>query len=97
MQLINDNRNVKQLTATVTQRGQVTIPAEVRRLLGAKPKEKVAFQIEGDEVRLVPAAYTLERVYGSVKSIHKPENLKEIIRSVKEEKARRTMKKLRRL
>lgn len=93
MQLLNDNSIVKQLTTTVTQRGQATIPAEVLRLLGTKPKDKIGFQINGNEVRLIPAAFTLESAYGSVQPLHKPENFKEIIQSVKEEKAQRTMPK----
>jgi AbrB family looped-hinge helix DNA binding protein len=95
MQAINDTTSTKQHTATVTQRGQVTIPVAVQRILGIKPREKVAFTIKGEEVRLAPALFTLESAYGSIKWIHKPENFKAIIRSVKEEKARRTMQKLR--
>ena len=34
---------MKELLTTVTKRGQVTVPAEVRRLLGIKPYDKVAF------------------------------------------------------
>src|SRR5450759_1814909 len=52
--------NMKEFLTTVTQRGQVTIPAEVRRLLGAKTGDKVAFQVEEGQVRLAPASMTLE-------------------------------------
>ena len=37
---------MKEYTATTTQRNQVTIPAAVRRLLGIKPRDKVAFTID---------------------------------------------------
>ena len=40
----------------ITSRGRVTIPAEIRRLLGLVPGTKVTFQVEGDEVRVVKAA-----------------------------------------
>src|SRR5438132_1507235 len=97
MQLINDHRTVKQITATVTQRGQVTILAEIQRILGIKPREKVAFQIEGKAVRLLPPAFTLESAYGSVKPRQTPENFTNLIRSAKEEKVKHTLQKLRRI
>jgi AbrB family looped-hinge helix DNA binding protein len=37
----------------VTQKGQVTIPLEVRRVLGIHPGSDVQFQIEQQGVRLV--------------------------------------------
>ncbi len=57
---ITERATMKEIVTTVTQRGQVTLPAEVRRLLGIKPREKVAFRIDGNEVRLAPASFTLE-------------------------------------
>jgi AbrB family looped-hinge helix DNA binding protein len=87
---------MKEITASITQRGQVTIPAEVRKVLGVKPREKVTFRIEADEVRLVPAAFTIETAYGSVTPLKKPEDFDEITRSVKEERATRTVRKMRR-
>jgi AbrB family looped-hinge helix DNA binding protein len=37
----------------VTQKGQVTIPLEVRRALGIQPGSEVQFRIEDEGVRLV--------------------------------------------
>lgn len=37
----------------VTSKGQVTIPQEVRRLLGIEPGSEVDFQVDDDVVRLV--------------------------------------------
>ena len=37
---------MREITATTTKRNQVTIPAEVRHLLGLKPRDKVTFTIE---------------------------------------------------
>ena len=81
---------MKEITTTITQRGQVTIPAEVRRVLGVKPKDKVAFTIENNEVRLTPASFTLESAYGSVMPSRRPENFDEISRIAKETKAEKT-------
>ncbi|MGH7900535.1 MAG: AbrB/MazE/SpoVT family DNA-binding domain-containing protein, partial [Thermodesulfobacteriota bacterium] len=52
----------------VTQKGQVTIPAEVRRLLGVSPYDKVAFVVEDKEVRLTPTKSIVERTAGVIKS-----------------------------
>lgn len=38
--------------ATVTQKGQVTIPFEMRNLLGIKPYSKVRISVHNDAVRL---------------------------------------------
>ncbi len=37
----------------VTQKGQVTIPLEVRRALGIEPGSDVGFELDGDGARLV--------------------------------------------
>ncbi|MDP2935292.1 MAG: AbrB family transcriptional regulator [Dehalococcoidia bacterium] len=85
---------MKQITASITQRGQVTIPAEIRRLLGAKPRGKIVFQIDGGEVRLAPVEFTLETAYGSVKPLHRPENFKKLIGEAMEEHAEEVVRKM---
>ena len=86
---------MKQIVASVTQRGQVTIPAEVRRALNLKPRDKVVFEIEGEWVRLAPVSFTLETAYGSVKPLNKPEDFKEISRRAREEHVEQVIRKLR--
>ena len=86
---------MKQVSATITQRSQVTVPAEVRRVLGVKPRDKVTFTIEDGEVRLAPASFSIETVYGSVKPSGKPENFDEVSRAAKGDKAEKTVRKLR--
>ncbi len=86
---------MKQYTTTVTTRGQVTLPAEVRKLLRAKPKGKVTFIVDGGQVCLSQVAFTLESAFGSVKPSKRPEDFKEVSRLAKEEKAERAVRKLR--
>ncbi len=82
---------MRELIATTTQRNQVTIPVEVRRLLGLKPGDKVAFTIEdGGKVRLAAASFTLESAYGSVKPSASPEDFDEVSRSAKDAKTEDT-------
>ena len=85
---------MKELVTTMTQRGQITVPAEVRRLLGLKPRDKVTFAIEDGEVRLVPAAFTVASAYGSVEPLANGDDFEEQIRQAKEDRVERSAKKI---
>ncbi|TAK30928.1 MAG: AbrB/MazE/SpoVT family DNA-binding domain-containing protein [Chloroflexota bacterium] len=95
MQLSTGGVTVKEILSTLTQRGQVTVPAEVRRILHLRPKDKVAFQIDDDEVRLVPAKFTLETAFGSVRPKSHPEDIEAIADAAKEEHVEQVIKKMR--
>jgi AbrB family looped-hinge helix DNA binding protein len=85
---------MREYVTTVTQRGQVTIPADVRRLLNAKPRSKIAFRVENSTVRLMPVEFTVEQVLGSVTPLQQPEDLEELSRIAKEEKVQRSLREL---
>jgi AbrB family looped-hinge helix DNA binding protein len=85
----------RQIIGTITRRGQVTVPAEVRRILGAETPGKIVFQIEGDEVHLLHPAFTLETAYGSVEPLNRPENFDAMIREAREEHVEATLRTLR--
>ncbi len=53
------------MLSTVTSKGQVTIPKEIRRLMNIKPKDKVDFVLDGDKV-LLKHVKTLKDFRGSV-------------------------------
>jgi antitoxin PrlF len=55
-------------TSTLTTKGQVTIPADVRRRLGLHPGDHVAFIVDGDEVRLVRRERRIEAAFGICKA-----------------------------
>lgn len=55
-------------TSALTTKGQVTIPAEVRRQLGLKPGDRVAFIVDADEVRLVRQETRVEAAFGLCKA-----------------------------
>ncbi len=65
---------MKEIVATITSKGQVTIPAEVRRHLGVKRSDKVSFVIEPDGVvRLrVPRYADIASLRGAAGSLGKP-------------------------
>lgn len=85
---------MKEITTTLTQRSQVTVPAEVLRLLGLKPRDRVVFAIEDGRVSLTPARFTLESAYGSVKPSQRPEDFEALIREAKEARAEKTLREL---
>jgi AbrB family looped-hinge helix DNA binding protein len=78
-------RPAKELLSTVTRKGQVTIPVEVRRALGVQPRDQVAFVMEDDQVRLAPRkGGVVARTAGALKG---PEPLRgaEELRALAEE------------
>lgn len=80
---------MKEIIATLTSNGQVTIPAEVRKRLGLKRGDKLTFEIEDDQVHIKPVTFTLESAYGSVEPLHRPEDVDELIYEAKAERAAR--------
>lgn len=50
---------MQEIISTITSKGQVTIPVEIRRYLGLKTNDKIAFVIASDgTVRLQASRYT---------------------------------------
>lgn len=81
---------------TVTAKGQVTIPAEVRKLLGVGPHDKVVFRItDAGTVELKPAEMTLEDTFGAVTPRRKAEDFEDVKSAAIEEQVDRTLEKMR--
>ena len=78
---------MQRIATTITQRGQLTIPVEVQRLLGVGPRDKVVFAIDQDEVGLVPARFTLESTLGSLDPPTPTEDLARLADEAKDEHA----------
>ena len=81
-----------EIVSSVTRKGQVTIPAEIRRHLGLAAPDKVAFVLEpGGKVALHPVRFTLESVLGSVPALPGRETVDfddQIAEAMEEEAAR---------
>ncbi len=69
--------------ATLTRKGQVTIPKSIRDRLGIQEGEKVLFVVRGEEVVLKVLRGNILELKGSVKPSARPENFEKIRRSVK--------------
>ena len=58
---------------TVTQKGQVTIPKELREKLGVRRGDKIVFEFKNNEAKLQPVkGFSILELYGSLKSTRKP-------------------------
>ncbi|MBI4295046.1 MAG: AbrB/MazE/SpoVT family DNA-binding domain-containing protein [Chloroflexi bacterium] len=77
---------------TLTKKGQVTIPGELRRALDLKPKDKIAFELAHGEVHLKPVRSRLLAGYGAVKPRAKPEDYSRMRQEVEEEWAEEVAK-----
>ncbi|MBI3976726.1 MAG: AbrB/MazE/SpoVT family DNA-binding domain-containing protein [Chloroflexi bacterium] len=55
---------MRELLTVITRKGQITVPAEIRRALGLKEGDKVALTMENHEVRLRRAGSVVERTAG---------------------------------
>ncbi len=69
---------MQELETRLTQKGQVTIPAAIRHRLGLKPKDKVRFEVEGEDVKIKPATSKLLEGYGAVTPRKRPEDWKKL-------------------
>jgi len=55
----------------VSEKGQVTIPIDIRRLLNLTNTNRVVAVVYGQKVLLKPQELSLKEVYGSIKPIKK--------------------------
>jgi antitoxin PrlF len=78
---------MKEFVSSVSPKGQITIPAEVRRLLGVKPKDKVTFTVDGDEVKIMPASSRLAASFQAVPALTPARTLTEMTEIAGEEHA----------
>ena len=59
-----------EITAKVSSKNQVTLPADVRKTLGIRASERISFVLSDDgTVELRQPKYTLESVLGSIRAI----------------------------
>ena len=63
---------------TVTVKGQVTIPVEVRDAIGVRPHSQVTVRLQAGKVVIEPVAMTLEDAFASVKPLQSTRDYKSI-------------------
>ena len=70
-------------TSTITRKGQVTIPKDIRNKLDVKEGDKVLFAMRGEEVVLKVIHGTILDLKGSIKASRHPEDFDTIRQAVK--------------
>jgi antitoxin PrlF len=87
---------MKEIVSTITSKGQVTIPAEVRKHLGLNKREKVAFVIdeEGDVHLKTPHYPTVASLRGAAGSLPHPMSWEDIEQVVEEDRVEEGHRKL---
>jgi len=71
------------LASTVTRKGQITIPKEIRDRLGVREGGKVVLVLRGDEVVLKVIRGAILDLRGSIKAKAHPEDFEAVRKSVK--------------
>ncbi|RMF89557.1 MAG: AbrB/MazE/SpoVT family DNA-binding domain-containing protein [Nitrospinota bacterium] len=69
------------ITSVMTRKGQVTIPAPIRRALNLQEGDKVIWILEDDQIRLMRAGSVVEATAGLLKGTEPPasaERLREV-------------------
>lgn len=88
-------RKAQEYISTITSKGQVTVPVEIRRALGLKPQDKIIFRVIQGKVEVEPLPMTLEEAYGSVQPLATPEDFAAIRAVVREERVAKSSKRKR--
>lgn len=83
------------MATSMTKKGQVTIPVEVRKALGLKPRDRVVFEIRDTEVTIRPASSDLLAGFGAVKPKTRPEDFELMRKEVGEWLAEGMLRELR--
>ncbi|MCL4392990.1 type II toxin-antitoxin system PrlF family antitoxin [Patescibacteria group bacterium] len=85
----------KEFISTVQQRGQVTLPVQIRKLLGVTPQTKVIFVAENSNVKIKASPLSLEDAFGYIKKANnKPQNFDKQIKIAKEGHAKEIANKI---
>jgi AbrB family looped-hinge helix DNA binding protein len=78
---------MREITSTLSSKGQVTVPVEVRRYLGIKEGDKLSFVIEDEgTVRIEAPRYrNVASLRGAAGSLEKPLNWEETLKIARED------------
>ncbi|MHB8595421.1 MAG: AbrB/MazE/SpoVT family DNA-binding domain-containing protein [Ktedonobacteraceae bacterium] len=84
----NTSHIMKEFTTIVQERGQITLPAEVRRGLGLKAKKKVTLHYDGKAVVIEPEKKTLKDYFGAFGVLPQGVSVEQAIKKAKAKRAR---------
>ena len=85
--------NEKRIILNLTRRGQLNLPVEAQRYLGAKPESQLQLVLADGKVYLEPVSMSLEDVFGSIELAEPGKELDKIIEEAREEHVERFLEK----
>lgn len=77
-----------ELAATVSSKGQVVIPSDVRKKLGLTHGSVLRFVMDGDSVRLLPAAGDVRRLKGRLAQPAQAVTIEDMSETISQRRAR---------
>ena len=77
----------QELSATVSSKGQVVIPGDVRKRLGLVQGSVLRFVLDADGVRLLPPAGDVRRLKGQLAAPSAPVSLEDMNLSIAKQRA----------
>jgi len=78
------------MQATITSKGQVTLPKPIRDKLHLRPGDKIDFMLEGDVLRVTPVTAPVTQLKGMVPKPAVPVSLQEMDAAIASAAARRS-------
>ena len=78
--------------SVLTNKGQTTIPKDVRNFLGLEPNDKIFYMVEGKRVILKPLKGNILDLRGSVATKDKPIDFKKLRDTTRKKVARKIVK-----
>ena len=83
-----DSTTVREVSATLSSKGQVVIPGDVRKRLGLVQGSVLRFVLDEDGVHLLPAASDVRRLKGRLPAPAKPVSLDDMETAIAERRRR---------
>jgi len=71
-------------TITMSAKGQIVIPLNIRKMFGLKKGEKLIVDVENNDIKLTPKTVDITTLVGSVKPVVDRETVRKKIRETRD-------------
>ena len=76
---------IKRYYSSVSPKGQITLPSDVRKTLDIKPRDQVTIEVEGSVVQISVSKSRLARHYQVAGSLSTPRDWKDMVETAADE------------